>query len=123
MAVAPLQPRRLFWLGDTHSAIREFPPDVRQKLGFALYLAQTGRRHETAKLLHGFKEHVWQVRADGVEGTYRAVYLARFRDEIYVLSVFQKKSKSGVATPQAEIERIRQRLKTALRMAASKEEI
>jgi hypothetical protein len=42
---------------------------VRKKLGFALYQAQIGQRHESAKMLHGFAETVWQVRADDPGGT------------------------------------------------------
>ena len=45
--------------------------------------------------------------------TWRAVYTVRFRDAVYVLHAFQKKSKSGIATPQKEIELIRRRLMEA----------
>jgi phage-related protein len=48
-----------------------------------------------------------------VGGTYRAVYTVRFREAVFVLHVFQKKSKRGIATPQADMEVIRQRLKVA----------
>jgi phage-related protein len=44
-----------------------------------------------------------------------AIYTARFTDTIYVLHAFQKKSKKGIATPQKEIELIRQRLAAAER--------
>jgi phage-related protein len=47
--------------------------------------------------------------------TYRAVYTAYFDDAIYVLHVFQKKSKSGIATPRHEIEVIRRRFAEAER--------
>jgi phage-related protein len=40
-----------------------------------LYQAQIGQKHESAKMLHGFAEAVWQVRADDPGGTYRAVYV------------------------------------------------
>jgi len=46
---------------------------------------------------------------------YRAVYTARFDDAVYVLHVFQKKSKTGIATPKHEIELIRRRLAEAER--------
>jgi len=48
--------------------------------------------------------------------TYRAVYTAQFSNVIYVLHVFQKKSKSGIATPQKDIELIRRRLAEAQRL-------
>ena len=45
--------------------------------------------------------------------TYRAVYTVRFEDAVYVLHCFQKKSKSGIATPQQDIELVKTRLKAA----------
>ncbi len=48
-------------------------------------------------------------------GTYRAVYTAQLGDAIYVLHVFQKKSKRGIATPKQDIDLIRRRLAEAER--------
>ena len=45
--------------------------------------------------------------------TYRAVYTVRFRDAVYLLHAFQKKSKRGSRTPKADIDLIRARLKLA----------
>jgi len=96
------------------------PPSVQKELGFALYQAQIGQRHESAKLLHGFAEAVWQVRADDRGGTYRAVYVAWFQEAVYVLHAFQKKAKSGIATPQRELDLIRRRLQLARTLAGQK---
>jgi len=90
---------------------------VRHKLGFALYQAQIGQAHESAKILRGFAETVCQVRADNPSGTYRAVYVTQLGEAIYVLHAFQKKAKSGIATPRRELELIRQRLQLARRLA------
>ncbi len=51
------------------------------------------------------------ARHDG--GMFRAVYTVRFGEVVYVLHVFQKKSKRGIATPKKELELIRKRLKLA----------
>jgi phage-related protein len=99
----PEQPRRLVWLVDSLDRLTGFPPAFRQRLGFALYQAQIGHRHESAKMLHGFGETVWQVRADDQAGTYSAVYVAQFRGAVYALHAFQKKATSGIATPQREL--------------------
>ena len=48
--------------------------------------------------------------------TYRAVYTVQFADVTYVLHAFQKKSKSGIVTPQKDIELIRRRLAEAHRL-------
>jgi phage-related protein len=105
----PEQPRRLVWLVDSLDRLTSFPPAVGQKLGFALYQAQIGQKHESATMLHGFAETVWQVRADDPGGTYRAVYVTTFGKAVFVLHAFQKKSTSGIATPRRELELIRQR--------------
>jgi phage-related protein len=116
----PEQPRKLVWLVDSLDRLKGFPPAVRQKLGFALYQAQIGQRHESAKMLHGFAETVWQIRADDPGGTYRAVYVAQFQEAVYVLHAFQKKAKSGIATPQREQDLIRQRLQLVRKLAGKK---
>ena len=46
------------------------------------------------------------------------MYTVKIDDDIYVLDFFQKKSKSGIATPQADLDRIEQRLKQARALAA-----
>jgi phage-related protein len=76
-----------------------------------LYLAQTGEKHPDAKPLRGFGgAGVLEVVEDFDGDTYRAVYTVRFADAVYVLHVFQKKSKHGIATPRRDLELIRTRL-------------
>jgi predicted XRE-type DNA-binding protein len=48
------------------------------------------------------------------------VYTVRFAEQVFVLHAFQKKSKIGIATPKADIDLIRQRLKQAIEMSKSK---
>lgn len=87
---------------------------MRRFFGHALDFAQRGEQHGAAKVLKGFGgAGVLEVVEDDVGGTYRAVYTVRFREAVFVLHVFQKKSKRGIATPQADMEVIRQRLKVA----------
>ena len=50
--------------------------------------------------------------------TYRAVYTVRFAEAIYVLHAFQKKSKSGIATPKHDLDLIEERLKRAKELHA-----
>src|SRR5208337_952287 len=49
---------------DSLERLASFPPAVRQRLGFALCQAQIGQKHDSPKMLHGFSEKVWRVRAD-----------------------------------------------------------
>jgi len=71
-------------------------------------------------MLRGFAGNVWQVWADDPSGTYRAVYLAQFQEAVYLLHAFQKKTKSGIATPRRELDLIQQRLQLALKLASRK---
>ena len=113
MGTVPEQPRRLIWLADTLDVLRRFAVGVRQKFGFALYQAQVGDTHETAKPMHGFGSPVWEVRADDRSGTYRVVYVVQLRGAVYVVHVFQKKAKSGASTPKRDLDLVKQRLKPA----------
>ena len=90
-----------------------FPPAVRSVIGFALYEAQLGLKHRDAKPLRGLGSGILEVvtRYDG--DTYRAVYTVRFREAVYVLHAFQKKSKRGIETPKREIELVNRRLRAA----------
>jgi phage-related protein len=79
--------------------LKSFPAAVQKKLGFALYQAQIGQRHENAKLLHGFETAVWQVRADDLSGTYRAVYIVTLLDADMFSTRFRKRQSRGSERP------------------------
>jgi phage-related protein len=68
------------------------------------------------KPLSGFGSGVLEVVEDYNRDTYRAVYTVRFAEAIYVLHVFQKKSKRGIATPNRDINLITARLREAARI-------
>jgi phage-related protein len=90
------------------------PASVIDTFGFALYQAQVGRRHAQTRTLRGFGDgSVIEVIESLQRSTYRAVYTVRFSDAVYVLHVFQKKSKSGVVTPASDMDLVEKRLKQA----------
>ena len=100
--------RPVIWLGSSRADLRAMPEQVRRDIGQALYAAQQGLTDPAAKPLKGFgaarvMEIVERHRGDA----YRAVYTAHFENAVYVLHVFQKKSKTGIATPRHDIELIR----------------
>jgi len=84
--------------------------------GYALYLVQTGERHDQAKPLRGFgSAGVLEVVEDWRGNAYRAVYTVRFEDAVYVLHAFQKKSPTGVRTSKRDVDLIGRRLDEAQR--------
>jgi phage-related protein len=108
----------LYWVGSSKRDLRSSPGPVQDVFGYALYLAQAGKKHEQAKPLRGFgSAGVLEVVEDWDRSTYRAVYTVKFKGVVFVLHVFQKKSASGVATPKADIDLIRERLKAAEQIA------
>lgn len=119
MPPSPLKP--VVWLGDSLRALKSFPAGVQDEVGYALFLAQRGEKHVSAKPLKGLGSGVLEVVSDYRGDTFRAVYTVRLADRVFVLHAFQKKSKQGIATPQAEIELIQQRLKRAIEMSQAKE--
>lgn len=107
-------PKPVEWIGSSLKDLRAFPEVVRETVGFALYLAQIGDKHVAAKPLKGFTgAGVLEVVEDFDGDTFRAVYTVRFASAVYVLHVFQKKSKTGIKTPKSEIDLVRRRLTVA----------
>lgn len=106
---APLE-----WVGRALDELLDLPEAVRRSMGYALRFAQAGVKPDTAKPLKGFGgAGVLEVVENHDGDTYRAVYTVKLAGVVYVLHCFQKKSKSGIATPQHTLDLIRQRLRIA----------
>ena len=114
MASASPDIKPVIWIGSAKRDLRTFPDEVKDSVGFALYVAQQGGKHPDAKPLRGFAGGgVLEIVEDHRGDTYRAVYMVRLAGRVYVLHAFQKKSKAGIETPKAEINLIKSRLKRA----------
>jgi phage-related protein len=50
----PLSLKPLYWVGSSKRDLRSLPGPVEDLFGYALYLAQDGKKHEPAKPLKGF---------------------------------------------------------------------
>ncbi len=108
--------KSVIWIGSSRRDLRGLPERVRRDIGQALYTAQRGETDPAAKPLKGFGgARVMEIVERDPSGAYRAVYTAQFADVVYVLHVFQKKSKRGIATPKQDIDLIRRRLAEAER--------
>ena len=113
--------KEVVWLGDSRDVVREFPKEVRVIVGRALRFAQRGDKHPAAKPLKGLGAGVLEIVKNYDTNTYRAVYAVKLGDKVYVLHVFQKKSKKGKKTPKQEVSLIKQRLKQAREMEKDNE--
>jgi phage-related protein len=112
----PLKP--VVWVGSSRRDLRALPDVVQDHVGYALYVAQRGGKHQDAKVLKGYGgAGVLEIVRDYRGDTFRAVYTVRLAGAVYVLHVFQKKSKKGRATPKMDLKLIEQRLREAERIA------
>lgn len=67
-------PRPVVWIGSCRRDLKAFPEAVKEVMGYALYLAQIGRKHEAAKPLRGYGgAGVLEIVENDVGGTYRSV--------------------------------------------------
>ncbi len=108
------------WIGSTKRDLSAFPDDVKDVMGFALFVAQHGEKHPDAKPLRGFGgAGVFEIVEDHRGDTYRAVYTVRLAGRIYALHAFQKKSKAGIKTLKADLEMIKTRLRRAEELHAA----
>jgi len=109
--------RPAIWVGSSRRDVRGFPREVRRDIGQALYAAQQGETDPAAKVLRGFGgASVFEIIARHRGDTWQTAYTIRYPEAIYVLHAFQKKSKSGIATPKRDIDLVNQRLGEAERL-------
>jgi phage-related protein len=107
--------RPLEFVGSSKDDLSSFPAEVKQVTGFALRQIQGGRAHPDAKQMKGRLRDVIEISVDDDSGdrTFRTTCTVKIGDVVYVLHAFQKKAKSGIATPKRDLDLIKKRLKAA----------
>lgn len=108
----------VIWVGSSRNDCRRLPEDAQALIGYALYVAQQGGKHRNAKPLKGFGgAKVLEIVVAYSSDTFRCVYTVKLAGSLYVLHVFQKKSKTGRETSKSEMDLIARRLGDAQRLA------
>lgn len=110
MAKEGLSLKPLRFIASARDDLRAMPPDVKDQAGFALERVQAGKAPSNSKQLRGSLRDVHEIVIDDNGNTYRTIYTTTIGGVVYVLDVFQKKSKRGLATPQKDLARIQKRL-------------
>lgn len=103
----------LHWVGSSKRDFLEFPHKVKDDMGNALGIAQFGGTAPAARPWKGLGPGVLEIVESHEGNAYRALYTVRFREVVYVLHAFQKKSPSGIRTARRDVELVAQRLKVA----------
>ena len=119
MPAPPL--KHVVWLGDSLRELRTFPAAVQDKWAMRSTWLSVATNTCRPSRLKGLGAGVLEVVSNHRGDTFRSVFTLRFADRVFVLHAFQKKSKSGIATPKAEIELIKQRLRQAIEIAKKRE--
>ena len=101
----------IVFLGSSLNDIRDMPDEAKKDLGSALYLVQLGLEPQDFKPMKTVGQGVYEVRVRTDEGAYRAFYVAKFEEAVYVLHAFQKKTQQ---TAKADIELGQKRYKQLL---------
>lgn len=115
--------RELIWVASSKRDLLDFPAAVQDVMGYALYLAQIGRKHDDATPLKGVgNAGVLEIRDAFGGDAYRTVYTVTLKTAVYVLHAFQKKSRRGIATPKADLDLVKQRLRAAREHDAQRQE-
>lgn len=103
--------REISWIKAARKDFEDFPEGAQDEILDALTVAAEGGKAEIAKPMKGMGSGVFEVALRFRGDAYRLVYDVQIDTDIWVIHAFQKKSKTGIATPQREIELIRERLK------------
>jgi phage-related protein len=103
--------RPISWIKAARKDFEDFPQGAQIEVGLALTVVAEGGWHDIAKPLKGFGSGVIELALRHRGGAFRVVYALQIDSDIWVLHAFQKKSKTGIKTPKAEIDLIYERLK------------
>jgi phage-related protein len=74
-------------------------------------IAAGGGKSDIAKPFKGVDGGVFEIALKHRGDAFRTIYAVQIGDDIWVVDAFQKKSKSGIKTPQMDIDRIKERIK------------
>jgi phage-related protein len=113
--------RPLVWMGNSKRNIQAFPREAQKLMGDELQLIQFGGMPKDAKPFKGLGGGVFEIALRYDTDAYRTVLAVQLGEKIYVLHAFQKKSKSGIATPKKDVELIKQRYAEAKVQAKDEE--
>src|ERR1700693_3759740 len=93
------------------SDFEDFPSDIQREALRALTVAAEGGKADKAKPFKGVEGGVFEIALKYRGDAFRVLYALQIAPAVVVIHVFKKKSKTGIKTPQHEVEVIRQRVK------------
>jgi phage-related protein len=80
------------FVGTSREDLRELPEPVQETAGFQLFKVQQGKEPDDWKPMTTVGPGIQELRVQDESGAYRVFYVAKFREAVYVLHVFEKRS-------------------------------
>ena len=105
------QTRAISWLKAARKEFEKFPAEAQATMLAALTIAAEGGKADIAKPFKGVDGGVWEIALKHRGDAYRTIYAVQLGPDLIVIDAFQKKSKSGIKTPQVDVDRIKERIK------------
>ena len=103
--------RPISWIKAARKAFEAFPQAAQVEAAQALTVIAEGGMPDVAKPLKGLGAGVMELALRHRGDAFRVVFAIQLGADLWVVHAFQKKAKSGIATPQAEIDVVRERLR------------
>ncbi len=103
--------RPISWVSAARKSFCDFPLGAQEIILSSLTMAAEGGMPPLAKPFKGMGSGVFEIALPYQGDAYRCVYAVKLADAVWVVHAFQKKSKTGIKTPQQEVDLIRKRLK------------
>jgi phage-related protein len=103
--------RPISWIKAARKDFENFPEVLQQDMLTALTVAAEGEKSDNAKPFKGTDGGVFEIALRHRGDAFRVIYTVKIGTDIWVIHAFQKKSKSGIKTPQMDIDLIRERLR------------
>lgn len=103
--------RQISWLKAAARDFEDFPIEVQKDAARALSIAARGGKADTAKPFKGVDGGVFEIALRHRGDALRVLYAVQIGPALWVIHAFKKKSKTGIKTPQTEVDLIRERLK------------
>ncbi len=103
--------RPISWVKAARRDFEEFPDVVQEDMLSALTIAADGSKSDRAKPFKGAEGGVFEIAQKYRGDAFRVIYAIKIGTDIWVIHAFQKKSKTGIKTPQMDVDIIRERLK------------
>jgi len=102
--------RNISWITPARKDFEAFPKQVQDDMKNALVIAAAGGKSDIAKPFHGVDGGVFEIVVAYRKDAFRTNYAVKIDKDVWVIHAFKKKSKTGIKTPQPDVDLIHNRL-------------